>query len=275
MIQPKFDKYRKARTVQFLNDVLDILSAKDAKTLNLESKYNELKNKIDVLNSIWNLTKRSEITEKLRLLDNRRGSIYTGFKVTIETWSRNHYNDLKKEASKEIFTIVQKHHNNLRSLPYQEETAALRSLINDLKASHADKLATIQMKEWVNKIEEINNQFEKAYIERTQELSTRSYGEINDLKVETVAAYKSLITLFNARYTISEEEKLDNLGLFNKISTHLKQLIEQHNSAATRTREYNRDNIPADDSIDNEIIEDIEDNRPVTRELEDKTTEKP
>ncbi len=265
MVYARFDKYRKARTVQFLNDALDIFTLEDAKKLKLESKYKLLIDTIDKLNAIWKSSRGSKLTSQLKELDTLRGSIYAGFKVTIDTWSRNHFDDAKRKMAKEVISSVQVYSSGFNELPYQEETAVLRSLVKTLNDLHTDKLIALNMQDWIIKLEEVNNQFEKRYIERTQELSVRNEGEINKARQEAVASYRTLISLFDARFMIAEDENNENLDLFKKISNQLKQLAEQHNAAALRTKDSQKgaeidDDEEIDDNDDttndeNEVVE--------------------
>ncbi len=235
MIYPRFEKYRKARTVQFLNDVLDILSQKDAKLLNIENKYIVLQNGILELNSIWKNSRRSKLTAELKELDEKRGAVYRGFKITMETWSRNHYDDDKRHKAKEIMATIQSYHSRLTELPYQEETAGIKSFVKNMKKLYSDQIKALKMMDWIDNLASINSEFEKRYILRTQELSLHNDGEINNVKQNAISYYRALMNLFEARLTIAKEESSPNLGVFFKIEGNLTQLAEQHNLAASRS----------------------------------------
>ncbi len=262
MITPRFDKYRKARTVQFLNDVLDILSDEDANTLNITKKHQKLKATIDNLNQIWKNTKRSKLTSNLKDLDEKRGSIYRGFKVTIETWSRNHFDEKKKAMAQEIMTTISSYNSRITELPYQEETAGLKSLVQNINKLHSSKIKQLQMQEWLVNLEQINSKFEELYIVRTQELSIHNDGEINTVRQEAISDFRLLMNVFEARYTIAQEEEAETVVLFKKISDHLSQLAEQHNLAAARTRDNQKSNYNMDEEDESAKIEEGVDSTP-------------
>lgn len=250
-----FERFRKARTVQYLNDVLQILSEAEAEELNLKVKYTALQTAITALNEAWNPTLGSVFTAEIQQWDEQRDQLYTGFKGIVTVWARYHY-DSEKKAAAEVLVNSLAHYTNgkeLTRLPYQEETAELTALLGDLQTNESAALATLALTEWVNRMQTANNNFAEQYIARTKELSEQQQGIVDALRTEAVAAYRAMVKLLDARLAIAEEEEAANVADYQRIRQLLDQLAEQHNEAAKRTKAVPKGEEVTEDVVNNNV----------------------
>ena len=231
---PLLEKYRNGDFVQFMNNVLDIVTTDRATALQVAPQRASLLETVERLNTVWQPSVGSELTPQIAALDDQRDKVFTALKLTVDNWALNHYEEDKRNAAYLISDSIAAHGDRIVNMRYQQETATLSAIIHDLENQFAGQVALLELTHWVVKLKELNKNFNDLYVARAQALSTEQIGLVAELRIEVTAVFRKLKELFEARMAIAEVEGATNLVEFQKVRNEWSTLTEQYNDAVTR-----------------------------------------
>lgn len=236
---PTLEKYRKGDLVQYLNNVLEIITQEKATTLNISKQHNDLATTLTTFNETWQVNRGSELTPQIVALDNLRDTIYLGFKTTVDAWANYHYTEEKKNASFLISDKLKSYGTRIHSMRYQQETATLNAIINDMENELSQEVALLNLTDWITKLKEANTSFNEKYVERAKELSLEENGIITELRTTSITQFRALKAIFEARMAVAIADESDTVTEFTTLANQLSTLTEQYNDAVTRTAQTN------------------------------------
>ncbi|MGG8495867.1 DUF6261 family protein [Tenacibaculum sp. TC6] len=247
---PIFEKYRKGDLVQYINNVLEVLTEERATTLQVQSHRAALATTMAGFTPNWQQSKGSELTPQIAELDAQRDASFVGLKLTVTAWASNHYNEALKNAAFLIADKIATYGSDVQLLRYQEETATLYAIINDLETDLAAEVALLGLTEWVAHLKELNNSFNEKYVLRAQDLSTEQEGLIAEMRLRAITEFKVLKELFIARGTIAMEDEQANAALFTTVANEWNTLTDQYNAAVLRNTNSSTETPTADSDTD-------------------------
>lgn len=234
MYSPQLEKYRQGDIVQYMNNVLEIVSESRATDLELVPQRETLANTMQQYNALWQPHKGSELTPQIAELDQRRDELLMGLKTTVATWATYHYKAGFKNASFVIADLINSYGERLVKLRYQQETATITAIVNDLESTLKKEVTLLGLTDWVSELKATNIAFNQKYMERTLALSTEQEGVMASLRLQAIAAFRSLKALFLARKAVAEADTGTQVALFNTVAKEWQQLTEQYNQAVVR-----------------------------------------
>ncbi len=238
--RPILERFRKGDLVQYLNNVLEIVTTEEATALNIADQRGVLAEVMQRFNASWQPNKGSELTPQIQQLDEERDSLFLGLKNTVETWAIHHFDAQKRNAAFLIADKIETHGRFTHKLRYQQETATLNSLVADLTEELADEVTLLGLNEWVSKLKDVNVTFNEKYMERTLALSTEQEGVVLQLRTQATEAFQQLRSIFEARMAIAKVENTD-LSEFERVNNALDELTEQYNKAVQASNSPNED----------------------------------
>ncbi len=231
--RPKLENYRKGDLVQYFNNVLEIVTEDRAATLNITEQRKTFADVMERFNASWQPAKGSELTPQIQQLDEERDGLFLGLKKTVDAWAVHHYDEEKKNAAFLIADKIEAHGTLLHKLRYQEETATLNALLLDFTNELADKVALLELTQWVEKLQTVNTTFNEKYLERAKALSSEQEGVVLQLRSESTQAFQQLVTIFTARMAIAKVEGAD-LTPYETVNNELNEITEQYNEAVQK-----------------------------------------
>lgn len=231
---PLLEKYRNGDFIQYMNNVLDLVTEARAATLNLAPQRTALYNGMQEMNTLWQPARGSEITPQIAQLDTRRDSIFSGLKMTADAWAHHHYDDAQRNAAILIADNMAAHGHKIQDLRYQEETAVLNAILNDLENEYSDAVSLLGLAPWVSELRSVNTEFNDLYVARTQALSTQQTGAVETQRNQVTTDFRGLKTLFEARMAVAEVDGGANLSEFETVHNEWSTLSGAYNDAVTR-----------------------------------------
>ena len=234
IITPILEKYRKGDIAQYFYNVLEIITEDRATTLQIANQRSALATTMDSFKTNWQQVKGSELTPQIAELDAQRDSSYIGLKLTVDTWASNHFDDSLKNAAFLIADKLATYGNRIQTLRYQEETATLNAIINDLETDLAPQVTQLGLTDWVAQLKNLNTSFNEKYVLRAQDLSTEQDGLVAEIRIQATNEFKLLKDLFVARGTVAIEDAQGNAALFTTVANEWNTLTEQYNAAVLR-----------------------------------------
>jgi hypothetical protein len=149
------------------------------------------------------LIKESAITDKIIKADIIRDGIFRGMCDSARS-AEKHFNAEKKEAALRL-RVVFNHFGNVARKGYDEETAAITSLVDELELDHAADTATIGITDWIAELKSSNDAFDDLKTGRYTEESKKTLLRMNEVRVEVDNAYKKVVERINALIVVEGE----------------------------------------------------------------------
>lgn len=169
----------------------------------------------------------SSFTKEIREADDIRDRCYRGLRDHVVAGMERITNTAYKEACEKLNVVFEKNNTLLASLPYREETAALESLLADLKPM-GEYLSQANASEWVQELQDANDRFKALLAVRSSETAKEEVPT----DAEAKSAISDALRIFSAT--------LDSLSAFGQpvgiaaTITELNQIIIEANQAARK-----------------------------------------
>jgi hypothetical protein len=125
----------------------------------INSVLNHLGNSMHSANKALNDAKKNPLTKTVKEADTARGDLYISLRDHVTAGIRRRNKDYR-DACLELYPILEQNNLRLHYLGYDEETAAIKSLVTDLDNEKARAhLSTIHALELMHELDDANNDF--------------------------------------------------------------------------------------------------------------------
>ena len=174
----------------------------------------------DDLNISLEQVLKSYLTEQVKIADKKRDATFKALRILVNTFAV-HPNEAKREASTIISIILKKYtrSTDITDQNYDRETAAIRNIIEDLRDKHADKIILLAIGEWVQILEDQNNECDSLIIERDKQKSEQSPLKAKDVRKEINACYANLVLTLEAYMLANPGHGLESI--INELNTSI------------------------------------------------------
>jgi hypothetical protein len=115
--------------------------------------------------------------------------------------------DPQKQLAAERLGIVFHHFGNLASKPYNEATGAILNFLDELRGKYAADVEMLNLTDMVNKLEDANNAFEAAILQRNAEASERPDMKLLEIRHETDRCYHDILDRIEAQALLEGDER--------------------------------------------------------------------
>lgn len=205
---------------QTMTNIKSFVDKENAKELGIEAPKAVFYAKITALDEALKPLAKSELTQKLHLLDTQRDEALVGFLGHCRAFI-NFPDEAKSQAAQKLLLNVEKYGKNIQNKPLKEETAIITNLLQDLATSELQQaVSLIGAEKWIENLRTANEQFAKIHNDRTQEQSLIETGKTKEARQELQEAFKVLVQTINALALINGVEKYQNI--INLINQELK-----------------------------------------------------
>jgi hypothetical protein len=139
--------------------------------------------------------RKSAVTDDIAEADALRDDIYKGLRDAMKAAGR-HFLPEKQQAATRI-QVVLDHYNGLSIKPYDEETAAITSMIAEL-ATHAADITLLGLSDWVSELQANNEAFDSLKKARYSEIASKTQLRMKQTRVAADDAYTRVTERINA-----------------------------------------------------------------------------
>lgn len=171
--------------------------------------------------------RKSGFTDSITDLDNIRDNYHRGITRCIAAYIY-HFDPAHVEAAKRLKRITD-HYGNLRERPYNEETAAITNLVQDLRKLDGD-MQLIHVADWVDKLDEANLNFDTVMNDRYSETAIlQQITKVRNIRTEMEATYRKIVTVIEAFAVAMPEGSVYEkfIGEWNVRVEYYKRTIDQ------------------------------------------------
>ncbi|NOR74983.1 MAG: hypothetical protein GQ525_07470 [Draconibacterium sp.] len=150
--------------------------------------------------------RKSAITDEIADADHLRDLTYRGLCDTVKGATK-HFLPAKQEAAERVQVAID-HFGNINTKPYNEQTASINTLVNDLETEYADDINTLNMQDWITELKAKNEAFEALMDERYSDDAGKTQLKMKDVRKEIDEAYTTIT------------DRIDALGIVNGTETY-------------------------------------------------------
>jgi hypothetical protein len=136
-------------------------------------------------------SKKSPLTEELAETDKRIDRDTTAIRDAVKS-AMNHFTPAIAKAGKELYNRM-KEFGNIREKPYEEESAAIQVLVNDLQTKFAAQVTTVGISAWVSELAAAETAFTALYLQRNADDAARSQDSMKEVRREIEDVYRKMI----------------------------------------------------------------------------------
>ncbi len=204
---------------EVMNIVSSFLEKENLETLQLTKVAEEFNQTLKVLEDALTQARKTGITESLLKVDNLRDNTFTGF-ATVLKGMTYFPDDTISQSAIAITDVVEKYGKKIQRLPQREETAVLINLIEDLKSEeYTAKVTATGLTAWIEKLEQLNNEFENLYTQRTEKEAQFVVGLTKTERENMQSVFVKLCQTINSYAFLEGATKYQSLA--DKINTEI------------------------------------------------------
>jgi hypothetical protein len=219
IIDVSFNKFRNGEHFQFMTDVKNLVNGATPLALNIDSVFPAFDTAYTSLDSVLRVDMGSVITEHLVLFDMNRDNTWSAINMRTKATLLSP-NAEEADCAKMVKRTLDLY-GNVRQLSYNEETAMLSNLVDDLeKEDMAEYCDIMGITQWITAIKNQNADFQELLNERNTEYANKESGDVKAARVVIDPIYEALLTRINAQVTLdmaSDEAKVFIKELNQKI----------------------------------------------------------
>jgi hypothetical protein len=152
---------------------------------------------VEVEASLVDASKNSEYTEKLAVADRRRDQAVIGMSQTVDAALR-YFDPTVVNAAKRISLRLKDFRTLIEDKPYEEESAAVKILVLDLKSRFAADVDILKIGGWVDELSYAETDFDELFAKRNTEWAGRPQGKLVDARKQVDVYYREMVTLIDA-----------------------------------------------------------------------------
>jgi hypothetical protein len=168
---------------------------------------------------------RNAKTAEIETADLERDHILRGMLNAFKS-ALDHYDPDTVKAAKRVEEVCSTYgtYKTIASKPYDEETAAITNMTQDLTGKYAADVATTGLTAWVAKLDAKNKEFARIWRERQNENSAKTTFNLKQCRAETDRAYQTMIKRVNAFLVVEDKDDYEEFVI------KMNALIEKFNN---------------------------------------------
>lgn len=237
-----FKSLRNEEHIKFHNDVHGLITQYTPALLGIEAKMIAYVDAIGIVNKALNPVRASDVTEEVSDADFDRDGTHRGFVGTIRS-AQKHFDPNVAKAAGRIYRVLEAA-GDVGSKPYDQETAAIDKLIEELEGNYAVDVATVGVASWVQGLKAKNQAFDTLLNQRYAENKAKFYFEMQAARKQTDTAYRAIVKRIHALIEVNGEAN------YADFVTELNQRIESRMQVLAIRKGRNAADTDTDDAAD-------------------------
>jgi len=203
-----------------------------AEALGIQSKYPAYEAAFAAEGEVLDVVQKSIFTGPIAEADQRRDSLVAGIERTI-AGALLHFSEDVREAARRL-KIVFNSFGDIRNKGYNEETAAIKTLVADLETTHDADVASVGITDWVAELKTANTAFETLINERYTAEAAKDPLKMKDARRQLDEAYREVTRLLDALVLVNGTEA------YEAFIKELNKRIEKYTTIADQRQGRNK-----------------------------------
>ncbi len=199
---------------EFCTEVKKMVSKHTAEKLNVVEAFNEFCLQLAEEEKGLELVRQHKLTAKITALDTERDEVFSGLVANCKSLTKHFDANIRKTAEKII--IVLENYGNLATENYNEETAGLHKLCEELLGNHSEELSSCNLTDWVKNLQQLNEEFRKLMLSRNEDMASQEPIHLRSVRKQVDKYYRLMVKRVEASALLNGEENFkDFIGELN------------------------------------------------------------
>jgi hypothetical protein len=186
-----------------------------------------LSKELDLLDALHG----SELSKRIAEADTIVDRYIVGINSVVDA-AVHHFDPLVMEAGKSIAQRL-KSFGYIEKKPYEEESAAVKVLINEFRNEYAEKAALIGLTPWIDKLDDAEADFDALFKLRNTQLAGNESLTVKELNKLIIPVYRRMIERLNAALVLNSTPALVEFA--NELNKQIDYANEHGDHRATKT----------------------------------------
>jgi hypothetical protein len=226
ILHAKLPRFTNEEHFQFQTEFKGLVEKYTPETLNIDAAWAVYVPAYNKEDGTLNVIRKNPLTSDISEADDWRDSLGTGLIYTVRG-ATYHYAPAKREAAGRVQIVVE-NYGNINRKSYDEQTAAINSMVKDLQTDYADDIATLGLEKWVTELAAANKNFEDLMQKRYETEAEKPQYTMKTAREEVDEAYRAITERIGALIIVNGEEAY--AGFVNDLNER----IERFNNAVSR-----------------------------------------
>jgi hypothetical protein len=223
----KLNRFRNEEWFNFFTEFKEFVTQSTPETLNIEALYAVFLALYAQADETLEILRKSSYTSEIVQLDGVRDGTYRGLSEAVKS-SQHHYVEAQSAAARKLKPLFD-HYGDVPAKPYNEETAIIYNLLQELRGQYAPQIATLSLQGWLDELERNNLAFEAAILARNAEIADKSIDEtMLEVRRKTDRCYLDIVERIEALILVQGDT---NFAVFVKL---LNANIERYQNVLSR-----------------------------------------
>ncbi len=188
---------------EFHSEVKTMIEAHTAAKLNVEESFANYVPLLEKEAEGIEIIRQNELTAILGEIDHERDELFRGLVANVHSLTKHYNADIQENANK--IAIVLETYGNVSVKNYNEETAALTNLTEELLTTHATALNACNLTEWVTLLKNKNEDFRAKMKERSDNIAAKEPIHMRSVRTEIDKVYRLMVKRIEASALINGE----------------------------------------------------------------------
>ncbi len=230
----KLKNLRNEEHNMFNLDFVNLVTRFTPEVLGIQALYPAYNAAFELETAALNVVRGSVITDELSVVDNERDTLFSGLSGTIKS-ALNHY-DAEIRAAASRLKLLLDTYGNLSTKPYDQETAAIIKLVDELEGPYAADVAKLGITGWVIELKNQNLAFDTLKNTRYAENAAKPPQNLKEARLATDKAYRAIVKRMNALIEVNGEEVYaDFVTEMNQRIDNYKTVLAQRHGRKTKS----------------------------------------
>jgi hypothetical protein len=221
---------------QFMTDVDRSITSIQPTELGIDTTYPAFKAALSAEEIALRAEAGSLKSKPLDQLDKLRDKTWQAILLRVKAAKLSPFAN-EAESAEVVQRIIDKY-GDVRSLSYNEETAAITNLVTDLQATAlTDHLNRLVIQRWVAELKNENEKFQALFNERNTELAGRPSGDVRAVRLQIDPLYTRIVDKINASIVleIAKPAAITFISLLNEKIKYYKTTLVSRETKANET----------------------------------------
>ncbi len=209
---------------EFHDEVQQLVNKHTAEKLNIVAAFAEFCTLLDQEKSGLEVIRQHKLTAEIAQLDEQRDHIFSGLVTNVKSL-KHHFNADIQAAAVELSTVLNTY-GNLTTTTYNEETAGLHKLTEELLADYNNQLTTCNLVDWVTHLQTVNENFKTLMLSRNEDLTDQEPIHMRSVRKEIDRVYQLMVKRIEASALLNGED--DFKDFVNELNGRI-EYYKEHN----------------------------------------------
>ncbi len=222
----------------FASNILARAEADNAVMAKSAELVGKLKAAVCAEDKALNISQKSFLTDEIVKANNERDSSYRGYRKAVKAFLYIPEADMAEAAK-----VLAQHIKDYRISPRDQldkKTGLLVNFIDDLENRFSAQVKKLGLTAFVTKMKKANEQVQTSTLQRTKERMGITVGAMQNARIATDDAFRSLVRMVNALAVVfGEDDYTPFIDYVNAEITHYKREVLEQKAAATASQAAN------------------------------------